>query len=68
MSFDLDNGHAPVVLDIAGTKLHADDRRREGEGQCQAHDPQGFPHTVTFRQMPPCCKENVPLLDSTSSL
>jgi beta-N-acetylhexosaminidase len=28
MSFDLDNGHAPVVLDIAGTKLHADDRRR----------------------------------------
>ena len=28
MSFDLDNGHAPVVLDIAGTRLHADDRRR----------------------------------------
>jgi len=28
MSFDLDNGHAPVVLDIAGTTLHADDRRR----------------------------------------
>ena len=28
MSFDLDNGHAPVVLDIAGTTLNADDRRR----------------------------------------
>ncbi|MDH4393913.1 MAG: beta-N-acetylhexosaminidase [Aquabacterium sp.] len=28
MSFDLDNGHAPVVLDIAGTTLTADDRRR----------------------------------------
>ena len=28
MSFDLDTGHAPVVLDIAGTTLNADDRRR----------------------------------------
>ena len=28
MSFDLDNGHAPVVLDIAGTTLTANDRRR----------------------------------------
>lgn len=28
MSFDLDSGHAPVVLDIAGTALNADDRRR----------------------------------------
>ncbi len=28
MSFDLDTGHAPVVLDIAGTSLNADDRRR----------------------------------------
>ena len=28
MSFDLDNGHAPVVLDIASTTLNADDRRR----------------------------------------
>jgi beta-N-acetylhexosaminidase len=28
MSFDLDNGHAPLVLDIAGTALTADDRRR----------------------------------------
>ena len=28
MSFDLDSGHAPVVLDIAGTTLNADDRRR----------------------------------------
>ena len=28
MSFDLDNGHAPVVLDIAGATLNADDRRR----------------------------------------
>jgi beta-N-acetylhexosaminidase len=28
MSFDLDPGHAPVVLDIAGTSLGADDRRR----------------------------------------
>ncbi len=27
MSFDLDTGHAPVVLDIAGTTLNADDRR-----------------------------------------
>ena len=28
MPFDLDAGHAPVVLDIAGTTLTADDRRR----------------------------------------
>ena len=28
MSFDRDTGHAPVVLDIAGTSLNADDRRR----------------------------------------
>ncbi len=28
MSFDLDTGHAPVVLDIAGTTLTASDRRR----------------------------------------
>lgn len=28
MPFDLDTGHAPVVLDIAGTTLSADDRRR----------------------------------------
>ena len=28
MSFDLDTGHAPVVLDIAGTTLTANDRRR----------------------------------------
>ena len=28
MSFDLDAVHAPVVLDIAGTQLTADDRRR----------------------------------------
>jgi beta-N-acetylhexosaminidase len=28
MPFDRDPGHAPVVLDIAGTSLNADDRRR----------------------------------------